>query len=509
MSHGNDYKIRTQTAEQWQEGELNNVVVTPEGELTLADGVSEGYRISPAHSIHFMKSVLHSRLLWRAETPTNTEVKVFIGYSPYADVQPTEWYEAVNGEAIPELPLKQQLDGYIFNRIELTTSGSNKPKVGRIEATFTLDTPYPVLEVKPIDPLQKALLGSRVERFRYELLDRHERHKTWLRNVEGGELEVNFNTELKTTGYITIADDSEIDYLTDRVRIYRDIQIDGEWREWELGVFLLSSPEYDTDGILVSREVELYSKLLILQQDLVTETYVVDAGVDILQEVKDLIQSTGESLINIEEAEYYTISPRIWEAGTSKLRIINDLLISINFTPLWVDGAGFYRAETYRRPERRPIVWEFLDDSKSVYEPDVTVDTSQTHIPNRIILVTDTVDEPPVIVVKDLDSVAPDSEYTFAKIGRWITRKETTEEAPLEVIEERAERMLLEGIQRIERVSFSHIWLPADNSELIYPQNAIRFRNRLLDVSARYTIQSQKIRLEVGGLVTTEVRRTV
>lgn len=347
-----------------------------------------------------------------------------------------------------------------------------------------------------------ALYRNRIEEFRFVLLNKHEEQIGELTTVKGGSISRNGYAAIQDTGRLQMVLDSQIDWLNDRVAIYYRLKSGQEWLEWPLGVFLLGTDGRDTQGSSLAGEAQLYDKSLILQQDILDASYTVAAGTNVVTAITNIIQDATGSLARIEETDQVLENPRTWGMGTAKHQVINDLLGAINYRSLYVDGQGVYRAERYVPPQLRNPVWTFFDDERSLYAPQVKVTADYFKIPNKVILMnTDTEQE--MGVVDTLDRLLPNSPYSFSARGRWITRHETVEATSVEVLAAMAERMLLEGVQVVERVEYNHPWLP------INPHDAVLFRHTELGLMAKYTVHSQEIKLTPGELTQAAIRRVV
>ena len=370
---------------------------------------------------------------------------------------------------------------------------------------FDLDLPEVPPYEKERPEIEKILRGHRIERYRAILLDRKENEKGMDLKLLGGSIDINYFREIYGTATLEI-EDSNIDYVSDRVRLVYEVLLpNGEWHTFNLGTFLFNLPNRIKEGEMIRVHVDCFDKLIILQQDFFDQSYVVPAGSNIVEKVEEIIASTGEIKINIEPSAETLISDKVWQLGTDKLTIVNDLLQMINYLPLWVDEYGYYRSIKYQAPEKRTVIWEFTDDKESLYLPDMMLEGNMLNIPNKIILITNQLEEEPLIVIKTLEDIGKaNSIYSYTKRGRWIVRMEVVEASSLEILDSMAERMLIEGLQLIERIVYTHAWIPG-----IYPHGAVIFKNNKLNLNERYTLHAQKITLKAGNLVTSTIRRII
>ena len=101
-----------------------------------------------------------------------------------------------------------------------------------------------------------------------------------------------------------------------------------------------------------------------LEEQLLSEPYVVEAGTVYTDEVESLIESvtfldfTGQARplrYEIPSSDLTTPVAWTWEPGTSVLQVINDLLAGINYHPLWADETGVLRTRERALPWDEPV----------------------------------------------------------------------------------------------------------------------------------------------------------
>jgi hypothetical protein len=159
----------------------------------------------------------------------------------------------------------------------------------------------------------------------------------------------------------------EIVWGAQRLRPYLLVSTDGEtWYRWNLGVFLPSTPERPVGEEPPVWSVDAFDKLDILN-DPAGRSVSIEAGANVVAAVVELIEGAGEAKINIEPSSAVTATARVFSISEdwTVLGIINDLLDTIGFTALYVDVDGWFRAETYRSPADRPVMWRYSADSST------------------------------------------------------------------------------------------------------------------------------------------------
>ena len=345
--------------------------------------------------------------------------------------------------------------------------------------------------------------GHRQVKISVNLLDYKDQVKARLDGVTGGSVEFTQNTRLRGSGQLELLDrGQDIDFLKDRVQIKYELY-SGE--SIPLGVWLLSAPTMSTDGQVRKWKVDLLSKLAILDEDCVESAYSVAAGTPIIETVKQLIESTGETRLAVTEPSGGALlasGNMVWEAGTPKLTVINALLESINYWSLWVDGGGQFRVEPYVRPVARPIRWSFEKGSASIHVPSWQRDQDTAGVPNKIILVSQSEDANAPSLTATALNENPASPFCFQARGRWITHVETGVEASSQkVLDELAQRRLIDRSSPVANIMLQHLPVPID------PGDAVQFARD--ETSVRAVVQKWSMNLEPTALAKTTVREVV
>lgn len=310
------------------------------------------------------------------------------------------------------------------------------------------------------DPI---LHTHRTTQYTYTLLDHNDEELHQLDGVKQAAITLSATTRLRARGSLSLVDRGQvIRWGSDRVRV--DVKVDTRLgtRSWPLGVFLLASPkkQYEDDGLYW--DVELLGKLVIVDEDKVDQTFSVPQGMNVVDQVVALIRGCGENRVTSTPSTAVTSSMMTWESGTSKLKIINELLASINYWSLWVDGSGAFRVEPYVRPGDRSPSWSFVEGESSIHLPQWSHDQDLASVPNRVVLVGQSSDTDPALVGVSMNE-DPSSPFSFQARGRWVTHSESgVEAADQEVLNELARRKLLDLSLPTSTLSVSFLPLPLE-----------------------------------------------
>lgn len=261
------------------------------------------------------------------------------------------------------------------------------------------------------------------------------------------------------------AQNAGINWFRDRIAIRYDPGISGI-EPIPMGVYLFDSPTLN-QSIAATWDVDLLTKMAIVDQEEVIDTYSLPEGSNIIEAVVELIESTGETRISATPADAVTVSALAFEAGTPKLTIINELLTSANYSSLWTDGSGQYRVEPYIEPQQRPLAYTFAEGEASIHKPDWQREQDILSVPNRVIVVSPGSDtEPPIIGVAENND--PDSDYSIPSRGRIISRtEEVSDMSSVEAAVSYAEQLLQGGMTPQATLAVEHAIVPLEPHSLV------------------------------------------
>jgi hypothetical protein len=336
-----------------------------------------------------------------------------------------------------------------------------------------------------------SLTGHRVEGFAYDLLNLTDQVVARLDGVQpGGQLDFSVSAVIRGSGNITVTG-QDIDWTQHRIRISYVLGDDVT----PLITAIPKAPVEAHTGPTWNVDLELYDKLLVLSEDYVGASYGLPAGTDIIAAVQAVIASTGDTTALASEGTATLSAAMAWDATTSKLGIVNDLLDAGGFFSLWADPLGNYRATPYLLPAARPVTWEFADDANGLYLPEWTRDRDVFNVPNRYVCIARAEGDAVPYVATATDA----ADYAYR--GRWITRTDTDVEAASNaVLDLIATRRLAEARQVSEGFEITHPVLPFGLND------AVTFTHRRLGRVVRAVCQKQTINLAPGGLVTSTLK---
>ena len=256
-------------------------------------------------------------------------------------------------------------------------------------------------------------------------------------------------TQLKSSASVTMRKDEEVDYINDRIRIYRY----ENGVEKVLGTFLLcSAGDAFNEYNVTEKECECYSLLQILLDMKLEETYQVVAGTNVVNEIIRLIGGVNES--NIPLSDKTLLSNKIYQANTSYLDVINDLLDTINYTPLYTDELGVYISKPYVLPQDREIEFTWLCDINGLISRNRTKSLDMFNVPNVFVCTTNDINiDPPLSYTYVNDN--PSSLTSTVSRNRRITKVETVDTTSIDDLVLKAKSLCVEANSMFEHLEFS------------------------------------------------------
>ncbi|MBB4071631.1 hypothetical protein [Canibacter oris] len=343
----------------------------------------------------------------------------------------------------------------------------------------------------------QKLTGARRPAWQFTLLDSLGQPVRELTTVKGGSIEVAAQSRLCVTGNLTLVDPQDINWLKHRVRVTYDPGVPGV-DSWPVATMLFTSPKQTVTETGSSYEVALLSLLAILDEDTVETTYSLPADTNIINTVRALVAETGEP-VDATPSDLALRNPLVWDAGTPKLTIINELLAAAGYWALHVNGAGVFQITPYTSPQHRQPVFTFKPGAAAIHTPEYEREQNLTAVPNKYLVVSDGNDQTPAIV-GIAENQDPASPYSYQNRGRWITAVETTEVASQDAANQLAQRRLLARMTPTAKITASHAILPLN------PNDAIGFETGGKTIKA--TIRSLTYGLTYDSLCEAEWRET-
>lgn len=223
------------------------------------------------------------------------------------------------------------------------------------------------------------------------------------------------------------------------------------YREIPLGIYIVKPENLSYKQGHHIQSLDLYDKTFLLSVDSIEKSTSLQKGDNIFDFIQDMIESVGES-VALPETPVYSTANLVWEAGTSKLTIVNDVLQASGFFALYCDFNGGYIFEKYLPPKKRSLLYEFTARSSAVHTEEYSRE-QDAKIPNKIICISQSDGIHPALVSVALNE-NPDNEFSFQSQGMWISKVYTGVEAMTqEILDSKAQEYLslINGVATFKR----------------------------------------------------------
>ena len=313
--------------------------------------------------------------------------------------------------------------------------------------------------------------------------------------------------EIPKGGTIDIEDNENINWESVRISSwYRAKKIDGTWEEKKLGDWVPGTPTGSKEEGSKKRTIEVYDSNLILKDDQITTTFIANPGNKVVSLCSQLIESTGITKYNIQYSEETPRTMQSWPPGTPKLQVIQELLSSINFTPLTMSWDGTLESHSMSGEDDGDPVLILSDDPDeglgyfSSYEDEQDLFS----VPNRWIGTTRSGGVLPglLAVVENLDPESPTSYQ--ARGNRWVSSTTNEMEATSqEILEEQLKKKLKESENATRTITVTHPFYDIDLRDLV------EFKNKEHATWVVGKVTDMSLNLTTPGVTCTTTLRVV
>lgn len=335
------------------------------------------------------------------------------------------------------------------------------------------------------------------EFFKYQLLNDQNELIRELDCVETANVTYSALSRLKQKATVSVTlDKAATININNRIRIIHVLN----GVETSLGTFLMATPIQEVDTLFKTVSIECYSTLWLLDANKTTGRLVIGIGTNVVNEIKRLLEGYGVQ-VRIEGSAKATSVSREWEIGTPILDVCNDLLQSINYTPLFVNADGDYIAKPYVLPTDREIDFEYReDDIENILESNLINELDYFNVPNVFVKYVNNPDTPDLIAI--YENANPQSPTSTANRPRNVHSEEVQDAADVQTLMDMCKRDLENATSKYHKVTIK----TAINPNHGY-MNTI-FLN-LNGVKGKFTETNFDIDCTTGGIMTHQLRESV
>lgn len=192
-----------------------------------------------------------------------------------------------------------------------------------------------------------------------------------------------------------------------------------------------------------------------------------------------------------------------WEPGTSRLKIVNDLLAAINYKSATFNEEGDLVCAPYINPQDRAPEYTYSVGERSLISGDVGQTIDLFDVPNQVVLVVSNPDTPALYSTAQNNN--PASPTSIVNRGRIIVDYESNVDAPDQATLDAKAVSTLAGFSQVyEEVTFSTPIMPVHQDSDVY-----NLEIEGLAIADSYNEVEWKMPLMPGGRMSHTVRKVV
>lgn len=351
------------------------------------------------------------------------------------------------------------------------------------------------------EDVRALLTQSRTVSFGFDILDKNDRA---IGEIHSPDCKIFNNSEatIQRSASLTIIEDKEIDYASDRLRPYMRLKTQTGALVYPLGIFLMSSPSRRAVGGVINRSVDCYDKTQILEDDRFDTRYTVAKNTAYTAAVANIVASAGITQTDITQSALETATAIEFPLGTSKLKACNALLDAINYSPLYADSFGYIRSKPYQDPAARPIDAFYATDKASIIRPGAQEELDIFFAPNKIIRYLENAER--TYLISSATNDDPNSKLSTVSRGRTVVDiaavSDVANQSELDAMVAR----LLADNKIYQKITFETMTIP--NHEYC---DCLYVDNSELDVSGKYIETAWEMELKTGGKMKHLCRKAV
>lgn len=288
----------------------------------------------------------------------------------------------------------------------------------------------------------------------------------------------------------------EANLLTDRVKAFMGIEIEGNVKWWPLGIFLTIKPVVN-GGIVTT---QIYDECIIIQQSYIDEPKLFLAGTNYGEVLRYLLISCGITKINIEPTTLTLQTDMVLDDSQNKLEWFNYVAEQINYTKLTVNTDGWFVSKKYVEPSPVNVGYVYEENHLSIItgESDITMDA--WGIPNYFVRI---VSHPTLGTLKSIyENNDPSDKYSTVNRYR-ITDKQTVDNVASQIeLDNITRKAAFNAKQITQEVTFSTANMPHHEVGDILDLRKVELKGIFVE-------QGYTITLKSGALMDHKVKRLV
>lgn len=227
--------------------------------------------------------------------------------------------------------------------------------------------------------------------------------------------------------------------------------------KWPLGKFLVNPSEnYQNNMSIIHITGYDLGKIAL---DDKSDSRIYAAPNDIYTSLASQIAGTMYTQIEVTASEKTNSSALEWDIGTKKLAIINELMRSISYNPMYFDEVGVGHMDPFVQYSDRNLDGVYEDSTQSIIIDGLSNDSNKFEIPNKFIRYVENPDAS--YLISTYTNTDPSSPYSTVSRGRTIVDSESIDNIATQTdLDNYVLKIAAEKMQSVETLEFSTLNMP-------------------------------------------------
>ena len=227
--------------------------------------------------------------------------------------------------------------------------------------------------------------------------------------------------------------------------------------KWPLGKFIVNPSENYKENV---KTVEITGyDLGKLALDDKSDSRIYMATGSVYTSLASQIAGSIYTYMDVQQSQKTAQNPYEWEIGTEKIKIINDLMKSISYDPMYFNEIGTCMINEYIEPVLRDIDRIYADNEQSIILDGITYASNKFEIPNKYVRYVENPDAAYLISTYINDD--PNSPYSTVSRGRIIADVDSVSDIASQTdLDNYVRKVAMEKMQEIETLDFSTLNMP-------------------------------------------------
>lgn len=271
--------------------------------------------------------------------------------------------------------------------------------------------------------------------------------------------------------------------------------------KWSLGKFLVNPSENYRENVKTV-DITGYDLGKLALDDKSDARIYMEAG-SVYTSFAAQIAGSVYTYMDIQSSAKIAPNPMEWEVGTDKIKILNDLMNSISYDPMYFDETGTLLMNEYVEPSLRSIERIYSDNEQSIVLDGITYASNKFEIPNKFVRYVENPDAAYLISTYVNDD--PNSPYSTVSRGRTIVDAEAVSDIATQTdLDNYVRKVAMEKMQNIETLDFTTLNMPGHGFK-----NCLLVSIESYGVNSKYIETRWEMDLSRGGTMTHRCEKVV